>query len=246
MKETIYTIPISEIYEEECFCPFCKLYKRLEREEIRYSMGAAMMEPDYRALTNESGFCKAHMREVQSLPKALAQALVFQSHLKKLEKLLNSQLKNEKKGFGFKKEKDNAEEYIEALERVNNDCVVCNKINHHFERYVQTFIDMLKKEKDFFKKVEESDGFCLPHYEVILKEAKRKLNPKDFNEIAEMLYKIEINKFSKYQGDIDKFIESFDYHNAGKPCPVPGDTVLKTAFLLDGEFEKLPKKLEEN
>ena len=245
MKETIYTIPISEIYEEECFCPFCKLYKRLENEEIRYSMGAAMMEPDYRALTNKSGFCKAHMREVHSLPKALAQALVMQSHLKNIKEILNSEFKSENRGL-FKKNIDNFYEYIERLNEVNCDCAICNKINHHFERYVSTFIDMLKKEKDFYKKVEESDGFCLPHYETILKEAKRKLNNKEFTVISEMLYNIQIKKFTKYQEDIEKFVESFDYHNAGKPCPVPGDTVLKTGYLLTGEFEKLPKKLEES
>ena len=48
MKETIYTIPINEAYDENCECPLCFLYSRLEKEAVEYALGAAMMEPDYR------------------------------------------------------------------------------------------------------------------------------------------------------------------------------------------------------
>jgi hypothetical protein len=81
MKEKIYTIPITEVFESPCFCPFCALEKRLNDEEVTYALGPAMMEPDYRILTNEKGFCQAHMKELNSLPKILPLALVQQSVL---------------------------------------------------------------------------------------------------------------------------------------------------------------------
>ena len=58
MKETIYTIPINDALEKECFCPLCEMYKDLEESEVRYAVGPAMMEPDFRELTNKKGFCK--------------------------------------------------------------------------------------------------------------------------------------------------------------------------------------------
>ena len=39
------------------------------------------------------------------------------------------------------------------------------------------------------------------------------------------------------------FVESFDHRNAGKKCEAPSDTVIKSSYLLNGEFDKLPKKL---
>ena len=34
MKETIYTIPVSEAFEADCACPFCYLYSKLESEAV--------------------------------------------------------------------------------------------------------------------------------------------------------------------------------------------------------------------
>jgi len=99
MKEKIYTIPITEIFEEKCFCPFCKLHERLSEEEIKYALGAAMMEPDYRARTNKLGFCREHMRELNALPKALAMSLVLDTHLDRVSEALEKKLDCSKKSF---------------------------------------------------------------------------------------------------------------------------------------------------
>ena len=53
MKEKIYTIPLTEAYEEDCECPFCKLEQQLEQEAVEYALGASMMEPDSRVNSNE-------------------------------------------------------------------------------------------------------------------------------------------------------------------------------------------------
>ncbi len=39
MKETIYTIPINEALEKQCFCPLCEMYKDLERSKVKYAVG---------------------------------------------------------------------------------------------------------------------------------------------------------------------------------------------------------------
>lgn len=244
MKETIYTIPVNEVFSEKCFCPFCKLYARLEQEEIKYALGPAMMEPDYRAITNEQGFCKHHMREVNALPKALALSLVIESHLDTIKEAFDIDVLGEKKKLSLKKETTKKDEHKEKINAVNNGCAICSKINRHFLRYIDTFIDMAK-DKEFLEKIKESDGFCLPHYELIFDAARKKLSGKDFKEIFGVIMEAEKKKFEKYEKDIKTFIESFDYQNAGKTCSAPSDTVIKASYFLNGEFDKPNKKLED-
>ncbi|MBR4892745.1 MAG: hypothetical protein IKZ35_02045 [Clostridia bacterium] len=244
MKETIYTIPVNEVFIKECFCPFCSLFKRLEEEEVKYALGPAMMEPDYRAVTNEKGFCERHMHKVNALPKALALSLVIESHFEKVKDTLKFDFKMKDKKPLFKKSDDKREEYAKELKELNSECAICSKINRHFLRYVDTFVDMLK-DKEFLEKVKNCDGFCMPHYEKIIDSCVKKLSKKDFLKIGEILHSVQMKKFEKYESDIKTFIESFDYKNAGKPCIAPGDTVLRASQFLNGEFEKPSKKLED-
>ena len=57
MRESIYTIPLNDVFGEQDGCPICRMRKMLEGRCIEYIMGAAMMEPDVRVETNRWGFC---------------------------------------------------------------------------------------------------------------------------------------------------------------------------------------------
>ena len=65
MRESILTIPISEILEPREGCPICRMRDMLEQRTVEYIMGAAMMEPDVRIETNRAGFCSAHFAQMQ-------------------------------------------------------------------------------------------------------------------------------------------------------------------------------------
>ncbi|MBE7064154.1 MAG: hypothetical protein E7390_10290, partial [Ruminococcaceae bacterium] len=60
MRDTIYTIPLTDVFEPKDGCPLCRLYDILEERCVEYIMGAAMMEPDVRVETNRLGFCRHH------------------------------------------------------------------------------------------------------------------------------------------------------------------------------------------
>ena len=105
MKETIYTIPVNEAYDIDCECPLCELEKKLEKEAIEYSLGPAMMEPDFRTESNEKGYCNKHFKMMFQSPNKLPLALVLDTHLDETRNRLES-LKNaaenalsEKKGM---------------------------------------------------------------------------------------------------------------------------------------------------
>ena len=87
MKEAIYTIPISEVFEPKDGCPLCRLRDILEQRCLEYIMGAAMMEPDIRVETNRLGFCKDHYFMMLKRKNRLSIALMLQSHLDGFSKM---------------------------------------------------------------------------------------------------------------------------------------------------------------
>ena len=60
MKDTIYTIPVTEVYETPCECPLCALEARFENDRVNYYLGPSLMEPENRIATNDTGFCGKH------------------------------------------------------------------------------------------------------------------------------------------------------------------------------------------
>lgn len=241
MKETIYTIPINEALEKECFCPLCEMYKDLERSEVKYAVGPAMMEPDFREITNKKGFCKKHIADLNAESKALALALLFDTHLAEIEKIMNVDL-SEKKGL-FKKD-DGVEKLVIELTDIAESCVICERIEKTFKRYIDNFVYLLKKDDDFLKKVLNTDGFCMEHFSMLAERAKEEMSDSEFRKyfmpIAEHQKKrVEITH--KY---IKNFVDSFDYRNVGKPMDAPKDILMQTSKLLNGEFEPKEKKLD--
>ena len=78
MKEKIYTIPVNEAFEKQDGCPFCRLYRQLEKKEVDRILGAAMMEPDVRIQTNDAGFCGKHYRQMLHKQRRLQLGLILE------------------------------------------------------------------------------------------------------------------------------------------------------------------------
>ncbi|MBR5614311.1 MAG: hypothetical protein IKW64_03295 [Clostridia bacterium] len=232
MKEQIYTIPINEALEADCDCPFCYLYKKLEQDAVDYTLGPAMMEPDFRVITNEKGFCKIHIKQLTEKRNALSLALIMDTHIDTLKSLF--EFKNDGKTF-LKKQKQK-DVFVSRLTGVVKECAVCSRINHTLSRYYYTFIFMLKKEKGFLDKVLSGNGFCIEHFCGLSEAAASELSDKSFKKLFEPIIEIQKNKLEQHHTYIKKFADSFDYRNAGKPMDAPKDTLTKTAKLLNGEF----------
>ena len=173
MREQIDTIPVNDAFDAGDECPFCYLERKAEQNTIRYIAGnaASYMEPDARAETDEAGFCPVHMKKLYDYGNSLGNALILQTHYARLLKSFRAEMENfqmpgKRSLFGGKA--PTAQPCWEKMEKQAGECLICQRIDYHMNRYYTTFFHMIKDE-EFRQKVEHSKGFCLRHFAQLLR-----------------------------------------------------------------------------
>lgn len=204
MKETICTIPVNEIFEENGGCPICRMRDIIEKKYVDYITGAAMMEPDVRILTNEKGFCEKHFGQMLlQCTNRLPICQMLQSHLMEIDKQM------------LKAPDSKSAKKLAALEE---SCFVCEYIERHLARHLDTVYRNYKNEEDFRKLFEQQDYLCLPHYRRVIAEAKSSAGGK-YSQLCNAAYNLAKKQSDRLKVEVAGFIDSFDYRNAGKPMP---------------------------
>lgn len=248
MKEQIYTIPVNEAYETEYECPLCFLEKKLERDALDYTLGAAMMEPDFRLVSNEKGFCAHHYAMLFEMPNKLALALILDTHLEEIRKKLDSLSKasaalDASKGGRFKKTgaSDFSEKLSSQLNRISDGCVVCDKIKHTMERYADVLVYMWANDEAFKAKFEKSKGVCLRHMTLLCSAAPKSVGDKQAAAFLSSLFNKQKAELLRIQSDIHKFTLKFDYRNKdmewGTAKDAPARTIEKISGFMKNDLE---------
>lgn len=204
MQDSIYTIPISEVFEPKEGCPICRLRKMLEDRCVDYIMGAAMMEPDIRQETNRLGFCKDHFAQMLGRQKRLPLALILESHLAQVEKNVLGGLTFGSKGKSKKASK------------LEQSCYVCHKIDGALDKMLDTTLTVYAREADFRKLYAGQECLCLPHYTVLCQLAAEKLGKKESPEFIKVSTKLAKDYLAELRGDVSHFCKMFDYRNSGE------------------------------
>ena len=236
MKETIYTIPLSEALEEPCECAFCFLEDRLETQQIEYALGPAMMEPDYRILSNEKGFCRRHIEKMARAKKALPLALVLDTRSDTvIEKLSVFTPKDKKRGRFGKREKI-ADALTETVNGLASTCLVCERIDATMNKFYHTFWYLYGKEPDFKERIQSGKGFCLRHFAGLL-SSMDKVGIKKETFAAELL-ELEQKVFQTMKEDVHGFVKQFDYRSDKENWQGKKDAHLLCAKRLSGSFER--------
>ncbi len=237
MKETIYTIPLTEALEKECECVLCFLEERQENEQVEYALGPAMMEPDYRILSNEKGFCRRHTQMLSQKKQALPFALILETRCDAvINKLENDRPKGKKKRF-FSKKESGYKALLKTTEALFDTCLVCERIEHTMNQFLNTFWYLYEKEKDFKEKVLLGKGFCLRHFAKLLK-AMEHLPDKKRELFQGELYALEIKALKKAKADVSGFAKQFDYRSDKENMQGPKDAHFLCAARLSGSFKR--------
>lgn len=214
MQYHIQTSPIWDAFKSGCDCPLCAIYQKSSDRLVEQYLNEAVMEPDYRVRVNKLGFCTKHLKQLFEGKNKLGLAL-------QLNTRTAAMLEKMKIADNFKQAKKQAEE----LEKSLDTCVICETVDEMMERYAYTIAQMYRDEKEFPKTFRLSNGFCLPHYVLLLKNSG-----KASNKIAEYLNDLtglQISTTAKINNETQRFTEKFDYRNNGSggvpdPDTVPG------------------------
>ena len=240
MKEKIHTIPVNEAFDSGDECPFCYLERAVEQRAIRYLLGsgASYMEPDVRAATDDVGFCRSHYQKMYDYGNSLGNALMMQTYYTKMMDELSRQLDDfeipdKRSLLPLRKQKETKLPLLEWLQKMQDSCYICNRIDANQKRYFETFF-VLIKEHEFRDKVENSKGFCMHHFGQLLDYARDNLPNKQrewFYETVAELMKIHINRVKE---DIDWFVQKHDYRYSSAPWKNSSDAVPRGMQKLRG------------
>lgn len=230
--EQIYMIPVTEAFaataeKPECGCPLCRLFKKLQEDELDIILGASMMEPDIRIKTNEQGFCLTHYNMMLGRRRMLGMGLMMESHLVEVEKKL--------KGPAILGDKRASA--LSAIGKLEDDCYVCTRINKNLAAMVSTTVYLWEQDYNGFRKLFGAQPwFCMPHYRAMLEYASKKLSKKSYHAFYDAAYSIQEKYLKELSGDVSWFCKKFDYRYDEEPWYNSKDSVKRAIKFLGGSF----------
>ena len=232
MKEKLYSIPVNDAFNSECECPICAMYKTLEDDAVDYTMGPSYMEDDTRAMTDELGFCDKHIRMVYHKDNRLGMAWVMKTHF---DKTINDVRKNMPSGPAkmLKKGIENSP-VIKYLDKLNNSCFVCSRINNFFDRYVDTVFFLWKSDDEFKERFKKCKGFCNEPYVLLLKKSADYLKGEALEEFVSLINELYITNLERVRDDVAWFINKFDYKYQDEPWYNARDSVIRSMVKASG------------
>lgn len=244
MKENIYTIPVMDGFADEHECPFCNMKKKLEEDAINFVLGPSYMENDVRLETNKYGFCNHHIQKLYKEKNRLGLALMLHSHMTKTREQLEALLESSKpqsSGGGLKKlfgrsgstegQKAPVSEFIN--EKVEG-CYICRRVDTTFDRYIDTFFLLLKKDPQMWTKLENSKGFCFEHFDQVYHSATKHLSAKDLERFINIVVPLQLENLKRVEEDLEWFTMKFDHRYKDAPWKNSKDAVSRSIVKTNG------------
>ena len=237
MIDKLYSIPVIEVFEEDCECPLCLLHERLENESVGYCLGPSLMETDQRLELNKKGFCKKHFEMLYySRENILGLALIIDTHLKSTTEILKNKFSDALKP-GRKKDPE-LTKLAAYLHDEQSSCAICDKLDATMKRYIDTMLYLWAKEPDFRIKFNSGKGFCLYHLAMILDICGKSLKQDKKDDFLRELFKLQTENLDRVGEDINWFARKFDYINQDASWKNSRDAVPRSIQKLVGYFRK--------
>lgn len=238
MAEQLYTIPINEAFEEYDGCPMCRLRAKLEEQSLSYIMGAAMMEPDIRIVTNHMGFCRTHFHRMLGMGNRLSLALMLESHLQAVAETIPQPEEKKPGRLGTLKKYDGDSPAPAMLEQADR-CYVCARVQDFEQKYISNVIYIWKKDPTFPEKLRKQPYFCLEHAGLLLAQAKQDLSEANYLRFSQDMLALTHRHLSNLRKNVTSFCRSFDHENAGKPLTDEARYAVESAVaFLSGDFAR--------
>lgn len=204
MNYHIDTGLIYEKFKEGCECPLCAIEKKVQEQFLHEFLNDAVMEDNTRIKVGKNGFCDKHFDMLISRQNKLSVALQIGTRAEKVAPLC-----------GKVKSAGAAKKCAKEIENALSTCVICDLTEESMIKYYKTMAQMFAHEKDFYKILFASKGFCLNHYAKLLEYSVfAGFMTKDY---LSVLSSVQEKNFTRVQNELKDFCDSHDYRNARKP-----------------------------
>ena len=239
MKQHIDTAPVWESYRQDCECPLCALYAKVEAQNVDYFLGESVMEPSQRVEVNKKGFCADHFKLMYTAGNRLGLALMTHTYMKQTIAALKDNAERVRqaadaeagkslfKRLGGQKGAELGEAARE-IEQIENTCLLCGRIQENMDRYMYTLLYMYKHEAEFPGLFAGSKGMCLRHYAQALEMAPKHLSGEALKKFVDTLTDLELQNLERIEGELEWFTNKFDYRNQDKPWGNSRDAVKRS------------------
>lgn len=117
-----------------------------------------------------------------------------------------------------------------------NSCYICNRYAETYERYLDTFFVMYKKDQEFRDKVKAGKGFCLHHFGDLCEAADSHLNDKEKSEFYDMVFPLMEENMVRLSEDVSWLVEKFDYRNKDADWKNSKDAIQRGMQKLKGGY----------
>lgn len=223
MKPNITTIPITDIFAETDGCPICRMRRMLEEQYVEYITGAAMMAPDVRVQTNQTGFCHRHFSMMVNTGPRLSNALLLQTHIDELRHTVFP-----------KKDGDLPDKKMLAAIRENgHTCYVCDRIDRDILHLLSTVYVQFGADEAFREQYRAQDFICLDHYALVMANLNKKaMDKKALTEFCEATNALSKGYLDTLYDDVTHFTTMFDYRNAGGDYKNSKDAIERSVRFL--------------
>ncbi len=248
MKEQLYTIPLNDAMNAHDECPFCFVERAVEQDLLDFALGSgsSYMESDVREATDKAGFCRAHFKKMFDYGNTLGNAWILKTHYMEMRKQMADVMKKyqpEKTTFRSKFAKSGPEcknSVAAWVKEKDESCYICKRFADTYERYLDTFFVMYKRDPEFVDKVKKSKGFCLHHFGDLCEAGESKLNDKQKAEFYPAMFALQTEHMDRLQEDVSWLVEKFDYRNKDADWKNSRDAIQRGMQKLKGGYPADP------
>lgn len=246
MKETLYTIPLMDAFHADDECPFCFIERNVEQDLLDFVLGSgsSYMESDVREQTDKAGFCREHFKKMFDYGNTLGNGWILKTHYIEMNKELKKQIKmfapSKTSRFGRRKSGEEGNSISAWVKERDASCYICRRFEDTYERYLDTFFFMYKKDDELKNILNQSKGLCLHHFGDIMAMSDKQLNDKQKEEFYPLLFDVMEKSMERIGEDVAWLVEKFDYRNKDADWKNSKDAVQRGMQKLRGGYPADP------
>ncbi|MBE7061112.1 MAG: hypothetical protein E7382_01080 [Clostridiales bacterium] len=213
---------IKEKFNVDCECPLCEIKKIVEEQFLHEFLNDAVMEENTRITVGKRGFCSRHFDMLFTRKNKLSVALQIDTRAEVLSSFIG-EINNAKQ----------AKKLADQIDEASRSCVICALTEESMVKYYKTIAQMFEKEKDFFRTIIASKGFCLHHYAELLRYSSYAGFMK--NEYVSVLSSTQNRNFTRLRTELKSFCDKHDYRRANEPLGSAETALPRMRVKLYGE-----------